>query len=88
MAAGFNAEDGGQINPVTAVWTEQQGIAMIETGEQRFWATVLDFVHGGKIGDIPTLRVVIKPEFSRKRQILENRHVGPPTAVSQAREIA
>lgn len=39
-------------------------------------------------GDSPALKCVIQPEFSRKRQVLENRHVGPPSAVSQAREIA
>jgi hypothetical protein len=88
MAAGFTAEDGGQINPITAVWTDDTGVAMIETGEQRFWASVLGYVNGGKQGDPPKLRAVVRKYLSRKRQVLENRHVGPPTAVSQAREIA
>jgi hypothetical protein len=89
MAAGFAAEDGGQINPVTVVPMEEpKGAFLIETGEQRYWATVLGYVKDGQQGDPPMLKVVVKQEFSRKRQVLENRHVGPPTAVSQAREIA
>ncbi|HKJ26037.1 MAG TPA: hypothetical protein VJ965_00240, partial [Anaerolineales bacterium] len=89
MAAGFKAEDGGQINPVTVVpMPEQKGAYLIETGEQRFWASVLGYVSGGMQGDPPLLKVVVKQAFSRKRQVLENRHVGPPTVVSQAREIA
>ncbi|MCB2160565.1 hypothetical protein KQH40_00605 [bacterium] len=89
MAAGFAAEDGGQINPVTVVRMEEpRGAYLIETGEQRFWSTVLGYVNSGMKGDVPTLKVVVKPEFSRKRQVLENRHVGPPSVVSQAREIA
>ena len=88
MATGFDAEEGGQVNPITAVWTDQTGVAMIETGEQRFWAKVLGYVKGGMKGDSPKLRTVIRKYLSRKRQVLENRHIGPPTAVSQAREIA
>ncbi len=89
MAAGFKAEDGGQINPVTVVpMPEQKGAYLLETGEQRYWAAVLGYVVGGMAGNPPLLKVVVKQEFSRKRQVLENRHVGPPTVVSQAREIA
>ena len=89
MAAGFTAEEGGQINPVTVVpITEPRGAYQIETGEQRYWAAVLGYVNAGLQGDPPLLKVVVKQEFSRKRQVLENRHVGPPTVVSQAREIA
>jgi hypothetical protein len=89
MAAGIDSEDGGQINPVTVVpMTEPQGAFMIETGEQRFWAVILRYVSLGMKGDPPVLKVVQKEEFSQKRQVLENRHVGPPTVVSQAREIA
>jgi hypothetical protein len=89
MAAGFTSEDGGQINPVTVVpMTGDAGKYQIETGEQRFWAAVLGHVAGGMKGTPPLLKVVVKQEFSRKRQVLENRHVGPPTVVSQAREIA
>jgi hypothetical protein len=89
MATGIEAEDGGQINPVTVVpMAEPQGAFMVETGEQRFWAVILRYVSLGMKGDPPVLKVVQKEEFSQKRQVLENRHVGPPTAVSQAREIA
>lgn len=88
MANGFDAEEGGQINPITAVWTDDASVAMIETGEQRFWARVLGYVKGGMKGDPPKLRAVVRKYLSRKRQVLENRHVGPPTAVSQAREVA
>lgn len=88
MAAGFQAESGGQINPITGVWTEERGVALIETGEQRYWATVLGWLSAGGKGDPPDVRVIIRDELSRVRQVLENRHVGPPSAVSQAREIA
>lgn len=89
MAAGFEAEGGGQINPVTVVpMQEPQGSYLIETGEQRYWAAVLGYVKEGMKGEIPLLKVVVKQNFSRKRQVMENRHVGPPTVVSQAREIA
>ena len=89
MAAGFQSEDGGQINPVTVVaLPDQIGVYQIETGEQRYWAAVLGYVSGGMKGDPPLLKVIVKQDFSRKRQVLENRHVGPPTVVSQAREIA
>lgn len=89
MAAGFAAEDGGQINPITVVSLgDPVGKYIIETGEQRFWASVVGYVKNGRKGNVPVVKVVVKQEFSRKRQVLENRHVGPPTAVSQAREIA
>ncbi|MBN2045325.1 MAG: hypothetical protein JW757_09925 [Anaerolineales bacterium] len=89
MAAGFTAEDGGQINPVTVVpMQEPRDAYLIETGEQRYWATVLGYVSAGMNGPVPQLKVVVKQDFSRKRQVLENRHVGPPTVVTQAREIA
>jgi hypothetical protein len=89
MSAGFTAEDGGQINPVTVVpMQEPQDAYLIETGEQRYWATVLGYVRAGMKGPVPQLKVVVKQAFSRKRQVLENRHVGPPTVVTQAREIA
>lgn len=89
MAGGFNAEDGGQVNPLTVVpMIEPKGDYLIETGEQRFWAAVIGHVKAGADGDAPAVKAVVRDELSRKRQVLENRHVGPPSAVSQAREIA
>ena len=88
MAAGFESPEGGQINPITAVWTEAMGVAMIETGEQRFWSAVIGYVDNKMAGPVPELRAVIRPFLSKTRQVLENRHIGPPTVVTQAREIA
>jgi hypothetical protein len=89
MASGFAAEEGGQVNPLTVVpMIEPKGDFLIETGEQRFWAAVIGYVKSQAKGDPPPVKAVVREQLSRKRQVLENRHVGPPSAVSQAREIA
>lgn len=91
MAQGFGREDISQINPITSVelGDNHWGASfMIETGEQRFWAATLHFVKHGQEGDVPTLRLSLVKEISPLRQVIENRHVGAPSAVSVAREIA
>ena len=85
---GSSFEEEGQVNAVTGQWkqTPAGAVFVIETGERRFWATVLYAV----VHQIPTpkIKVTVVPNASRKRQVLENQHNAKPGAVSQAREIA
>ena len=62
-------------------------IFLIETGERRFWAACLRTV-SGHINEEPLLRVEVVTHPTRQRQVLENRHAEPPSAVGQACEIA
>jgi hypothetical protein len=60
---------------------------LIETGERRFWAACLRTV-AAHIEEEPLLRVEVVSHPTRQRQVLENRHAEPPSAVGQACEIA
>jgi len=60
---------------------------MIETGERRFWAACLQYASYGA-ADEPLLRVEVVEKPTRQRQVLENRHAEPPSAVEQACEVA
>ena len=80
----------GQIKPITGLWeTKEDGsfVFRIETGERRFWGVCLKRVKD-KEDEEPLLRVEVVEAPTVERQIIENRHAEPPTAVAQAREIA
>ncbi|NPV87110.1 MAG: hypothetical protein HPY45_14015 [Anaerolineae bacterium] len=90
VAMGDSFEEHGQIKPITGSWVAaQQGqfIFLIETGERRFWAACLRRVIQN-LEEEPLLRVEVVAKPSRQRQVLENRHAEPPSAVGQACEIA
>lgn len=90
LAMGGSFDEHGQIKPVTGSWTsDSKGnfIFQIETGERRFWAACLQRVTGG-LKEEPLLRVEVIETPTRQRQVLENRHAEPPSAVGQACEVA
>lgn len=90
LAMGGSFEEHGQIKPVTGSWVENQHgeyIFQIETGERRFWAACLQHV-SHKLQEEPLLRVEVVDHPTRMRQVLENRHAEPPSAVGQACEVA
>lgn len=90
LLMGSSFEDHGQIKPITGSWvpTREGGfIFQIETGERRFWAACLRAVLH-KAADEPLLRVEVVQHPTRQRQVLENRHAEPPSAVEQACEVA
>jgi hypothetical protein len=87
---GGSFHDHGQIKPITGSWIGQpdsEYLFVIETGERRFWAACLNRVINNT-EDEPFLRVEVIQKPTRQRQVLENRHAEPPTAVGQACEIA
>jgi hypothetical protein len=84
MGSSFNAH--GQIKSITGSWaSDDKGeyIFQIETGERRFWAACLQYASSGE-QDEPLLRVEVVEHPTRQRQVLENRHAEPPSAVDQA----
>lgn len=88
MGESFGAH--GQIKPITGSWVPAnngQFIFLIETGERRFWAACLRSV-GSNAAEEPLLRVEVIQNPTRQRQVLENRHAEPPSAVEQACEVA
>ena len=90
LAMGSSFEEHGQIKAITGSWapaTDGRFIFMIETGERRFWAACLQRVHN-HLPDEPLLRVEVVAQPTRQRQVLENRHAEPPSAVGQACEVA
>jgi len=90
LAMGDSFDQHGQIKPITGSWVpaaEGQFVFMIETGERRFWAACLQHIIS-KNQEEPLLRIEVVKNPTRQRQVLENRHAEPPTAVSQACEIA
>lgn len=90
LAMGTSFEEHGQIKPITGSWVETQGgdfILLIETGERRFWAACLQHA-ASKEQEEPLLRVEVITHPTRMRQVLENRHAEPPSAVGQACEVA
>lgn len=90
LAMGGSFNEHGQIKPITGLWVEGAGgsyVFQIETGERRFWAACLQYAQkGGR--EEPLLRVEVVKHPTRTRQVLENRHAEPPSAVGQACEIA
>jgi hypothetical protein len=85
---GGSFKDDGQVNPVTGCWVNAGAdmVFVLETGERRFWASVLYSVVNQKAA--PLIRATVVKSISRRRQIMENIHQSKPGAVSQAREIA
>ena len=90
LQMGSSFENHGQIKPITGSWVptrDGQFIFQIETGERRFWAACLQAVLH-KASEEPLLRVEVVNHPTRQRQVLENRHAEPPSAVEQACEVA
>jgi len=90
LAMGESFEDHGQIKAITGTWvstSDGRYIFLIETGERRFWAACLRTVTAHNEEE-PLLRVEVVTHPTRQRQVLENRHAEPPSAVGQACEIA
>jgi hypothetical protein len=90
LSMGSSFSEHGQIKPITGSWVEAGDgnyLFQIETGERRFWAACLQVAaHGLK--EEPLLRVEVVAAPTRMRQVLENRHAEPPSAVGQACEVA
>ena len=90
LKMGSSFEEHGQIKPITGAWVEGvkgDYVFQIETGERRFWAACLEYIAKGAQEE-PLLRVEVVENPTRMRQVLENRHAEPPSAVSQACEVA
>lgn len=90
LSMGESFESHGQIKPITGTWAPAQDgsfIFLIETGERRFWAASLRYVHE-HLTEEPLLRVEVVNTPTRQRQVLENRHAEPPSSVGQACEVA
>ncbi len=85
MGASF--DEHGQIKPVTGYWDLESRHFILETGERRFWAAVLQAVQSGS-SEEPVLEALVVEKPSRARQVLENITAEPPSAVMRAREIA
>ena len=90
LAMGSSFEEHGQIKSITGKWAMDNSgeyVFQIETGERRFWAACLQYAASGQ-EDEPLLRVEAVETPTRQRQVLENRHAEPPSAVEQACEVA
>ncbi len=90
LAMGSSFEEHGQIKSITGKWAlDESGeyVFHIETGERRFWAACLQYASSGAEEE-PLLRVEVVENPTRQRQVLENRHAEPPSAVEQACEVA
>jgi hypothetical protein len=90
LAMGESFDEHGQIKPITGSWREGSAgnyVFQIETGERRFWAACLKKAKY-RSPEEPLLRVEVVENPTRQRQVLENRHAEPPSAVEQACEIA
>ncbi len=90
LAMGSSFNEHGQIKSITGSWVSNdkgEYVFQIETGERRFWAACLQYASSGE-KDEPSLRVEVVDHPTRQRQVLENRHAEPPSAVEQACEVA
>jgi hypothetical protein len=90
LAMGSSFEEHGQIKSITGSWGQRSDgefVFQIETGERRFWAACLQYASSGA-QDEPQLRVEVVAHPTKQRQVLENRHAEPPSAVEQACEVA
>ncbi|MCE1255639.1 MAG: hypothetical protein LWX83_19070 [Anaerolineae bacterium] len=76
----------GQIEPITGYFKDRD--FFIETGERRFWGTVL--YHTLQKIDLAeaSLKAIPVEAPSRLRQILENEQSSPPNSLTRARSIA
>jgi len=86
-----NIEEKGQIHPVSGIWKETPDgkyYFLIESGEMRFWSTVLAAIQRGNIGDHVTLACIELQNFDIERQVSENEKSKAVTAVARAKEIA
>lgn len=79
----------GQIEPATGSWvqTPHGPRFLLEAGERRFWALVLEAVRSGA-PDEPRLQVIEQKETSRFRQVAENLLREDISAVDLAKAIA
>ena len=84
---GESFSEHGQIKPITGYWDVESRRFILETGERRFWAAVLQAVNSGAKEE-PVLEALVVDKPSRARQVLENITAEPPSAVMRAREIA
>ena len=87
---GSSFEEHGQIKSITGKWVSGvngEYVFQIETGERRFWAACLQYASSGAEEE-PQLRVEVVDQPTRQRQVLENRHAEPPSAVEQSCEVA
>ena len=90
LAMGSSFGEHGQIKSITGSWVSRpdgEYVFQIETGERRFWAACLQYASSGA-HDEPLLRVEVVSHPTRQRQVLENRHAEPPSAVEQACEVS
>jgi hypothetical protein len=90
LAMGDSFGTHGQIKAITGTWVplpDGRYVFLIETGERRFWAACLQAARE-KRAEEPLLRVETIARPTRQRQVLENRHAEPPSAVGQACEVA
>lgn len=90
LAMGSSFEEHGQIKSITGKWVMVPSgdfIFQIETGERRFWAACLQYASAGAEEE-PLMRVETIERPTRQRQVLENRHAEPPSAVEQSCEVA
>lgn len=90
LAMGSSFNEHGQIKSITGSWVNNAAgeyVFQIETGERRFWAACLQYASSGA-QDEPLLRVEVVQTPTRQRQVLENRHAEPPSAVEQSCEVA
>jgi len=91
LATGSGMQAHGQINPITgAYWTppwRDRPVFVIETGERRFWAAVLNAVLSQAERE-PELEVTVMERPSPMRQVIENIQMEEPSAVGKACEIA
>jgi hypothetical protein len=89
LALGMSLESDGQIKAITGSWQNLGGrtVFLLETGERRFWGTVLRAVIS-QTGEDPLIEAVSVPEPSRVRQVIENEKYETPNAISRARAVA
>jgi hypothetical protein len=89
LSMGHTFEEHGQIKPATGAWItlNNRPVFRLETGERRFWAAALNAV-AQNLTQEPVLEVREIAEPKRERQIIENQHAEPPSAVGRAREVA
>ena len=90
LSMGSSFGEHGQIKSITGNWAANPAgeyIFQIETGDRRFWAACLAYASSGAHEE-PLLRVEVVNRPTRQRQVLENRHAEPPSAVEQACEVS
>lgn len=88
---GESVDAQGQIKPATGIWREAENGSnyfMLETGERRFWAIVLEAIQKKTPRDEVTISAISESEPNVERQAVENEKVEKLSAVARAREIA